>query len=77
MSLAGLLWLTKKSEKGGLGDRFMGRGWDELSLPAVPLVASLRRTLRTYCEKARLRKKAGRKAWACSKEGEHSLDPSP
>lgn len=33
MGLAGLLWLTKESEKGGLVDKFRGFARDELPLP--------------------------------------------
>ena len=44
---AGLLWLTGKSEKRGLGDRFRGLARDKLlPLPIGPLVASLVGTLR-------------------------------
>ena len=42
----GLLWLTRKSEKGGLGDGLRGLARDKLPPPIAPLVASLVWTLR-------------------------------
>ena len=44
----GLLWLTRKSEERGLGDRSRGLARDELPLPIAPLIASLTGSLRVW-----------------------------
>lgn len=66
----------RSQRKGGLGDRFQGFAWDELSLPIALLVASLLGSLRVEEKQAcGGRRSWRRKARRCSWEGECSLEP--